>query len=159
MLGKAQSCLGRISSTLALTGSIDRSRQPTRRQWSNQQRELSAPAPSSSSWQRTLNQLPPVYYSPPPRGGRGIIDDPTSCDAFGVDPVGSRREICCKCACHSAGEDSRHSSATATTTNTSTSSQSSPWLSVDNPVALSRDAYLKVGVPLIVISFNLKKYL
>ncbi|KAL5960797.1 Mitogen-activated protein kinase kinase kinase 10 [Taenia solium] len=131
VVGKAQSCLGRISSTLALTSvSVDRSRQPTRRQW-NTQRELSAPAPSSSPWQRKLNQLPPVYYSPPPGSGgvgRG-------------DGGGGGREPCCKCVCHSAGGSRQSSSATTTTTS---SQSSSPWLSVDNPVALSRDAYLKV---------------
>ncbi|VDK22124.1 unnamed protein product [Taenia asiatica] len=131
VVGKAQSCLGRISSTLALTSvSVDRSRQPTRQQW-NTQRELSAPAPSSSPWQRKLNQLPPVYYSPPPGSG-------------GVDrgDGGGGREPCCKCVCHSAGGGSRQSSSATTTTTSSQSS--SPWLSVDNPVALSRDAYLKV---------------
>ncbi|KAL5107811.1 Mitogen-activated protein kinase kinase kinase 10 [Taenia crassiceps] len=131
VVGKAQSCLGRISSTLALTTvSVDRSRQPTRRQW-NTQRELSAPAPSSSPWQHKLNQLPPVYYSPPPGGGVGRGDG-----------GGGGREPCCKCVCHSAGGGSRHSSSATTTTTSSQSS--SPWLPVDNPVALSRDAYLKV---------------
>ncbi|VDO03029.1 unnamed protein product [Rodentolepis nana] len=137
VLGKAQSCLGRISSTLALSQAAsssamrERSRQPTRRHQWNTQRELSAPAPSSSPWQRKLSQLPPVYYSPPPSAGNG-----------------ASREACCKCGCHSAGggtidvgvSRSRHSS---TTTNSSSQSPSR-WLPVENPVALSRDAYLKV---------------
>ncbi|KAM7541790.1 hypothetical protein Aperf_G00000009615 [Anoplocephala perfoliata] len=133
ILGKAQSCLGRISSTLALTTaaggsiSLDRSRQPTRQQW-NTQRELSAPAPSSSPWQKKLNQLPPVYYSPPLGNGNGV--------------VGNGQETCCKCVCHSAGGGARSRHSSSTTTNSSQSP--SPWLPVENPVALSRDAYLKV---------------
>ncbi|VUZ54772.1 unnamed protein product, partial [Hymenolepis diminuta] len=92
ILGKAQSCLGRISSTLGLSQAAspstvgERSRQLTRRHKWNTQRELSAPAPSSSPWQRKLSQLPPMYYSPPPSGGNG-----------------RSREACCKCICHSAG--------------------------------------------------------
>uniref|UniRef100_A0A5K3ERE3 Protein kinase domain-containing protein n=1 Tax=Mesocestoides corti TaxID=53468 RepID=A0A5K3ERE3_MESCO len=118
-LGKAQSCLGRISSTLALTTAfVGRSRHPTRKPW-NAQRELSAPTPSSSPWQQMLNHPPPVYYSPPPGGGP---------------------DTCCKCGCHSTGESRQSSSATTTTSSQSSSS----WLPVDNPVALSRDAYLKV---------------
>nr|CDS19087.1 mitogen-activated protein kinase kinase kinase 9 [Echinococcus granulosus] len=136
VLGKAQSCLGRISSTLALTTvSVDRSRQPTRQQW-NTQRELSAPAPSSSPWQRKLNNLSPVYYSPPSGSGVGRGDGSSGGGG------GSGQEPCCKCVCHSAGGGSRQSSSATTTTTSSQSS--SPWLPVDNPVALSRDAYLKV---------------
>lgn len=121
----------------------ERSRQLTRRHQWNTQRELSAPAPSSSPWQRKLSQLPPVYYSPPPSGGNG-----------------RSREACCKCVCHSAGggggggvidvgvKESRHSS--STTTNSSSQSPS-PWLPAENPVALSRDAYLKASILLKVL--------
>lgn len=107
------------------------------------QRELSAPAAASSiPWQRHMS---PVGLRRPPPAPLMMLSHPYDY-IFPQPPPTQRGDICCRCGCHSSGlAGSRQSSTTTTTTTGTTSSHSSSsWQPIDNPVALSRDAYLKV---------------